>query len=156
MKMIDSIQSQVPTTGRFQRLRQALVGVTTVLLLAASFPSGAAAAGEHEYDAAVTSFRTGRTSEAFGQFMSLANHGDADAARIALFMYNYGNALYGKEWDVLPSAVASWDKLVRDSGTPGRQLPEFQTTVLTPASPAADMAGTRQALARPVQTTRAD
>ena len=130
--MVDSIQSQVPAQGRFQRLRTALVGVTTVLLLAASFPSGAAQASESEYDAAVTSFRAGRTSEAFGQFMSMANHGDVDAARIALFMYNYGHALYGKDWDVLPSAIAAWSDLLRTASATGRQLPAFETTLLMP------------------------
>ena len=114
-------------------------------LLAAHLPSQAAAPVEREYDAAVRSFRAGHLSEAFGQFMALANRGDVDAARIALHMHSYGPVLYGKQWDAGPQNVAYWDTLVRNSGTSARAMPEFQPTVMTPAKSSA-----RPARARPV------
>ena len=114
-----------------QRRRELMAAFAAALLMF-SFPSGAASPVEREYEAAVKSFRTGRTSEAFGQFIDLANRGDVDSARIALFMHSYGAALYGKQWEAGPQEVAYWNTLVRNSGTSARPLPEFQPTVLTP------------------------
>lgn len=102
----------------FPVLRQGLAAATTALLLSASFASSAAPLADREFEQAVQSFHAGRVSEAFGQFAHLASRGDVDAARIALFMSEYGATLYGKHWDVLPSATAYWTQLVRNSGTP--------------------------------------
>lgn len=119
-------QSKAPPAPRQSRwLSPGIVGFITALLLAASFPSGAASLADQEFDAAVRSYRAGRTSEAFGQFQDLANRGDVDAARIALFLSAYGPLLYGKHWDVLPAQAAYWTQLVRNSGTSARAQPEF-------------------------------
>lgn len=114
-----------------KKRREILAAIATALLMV-SLPSGAATPVEREYEAAVKSFRTGRLSEAFGQFIDLANRGDVDAARIALFMHSYGAVLYGKQWEAGPQEVAYWNTLVRNSGTSARPLPEYQPTVLTP------------------------
>ena len=127
--------------GFFARLRQRLNSkracaslAAATLLLACSFPSGAASPVEREYDQAVRSFRAGRLSEAFGRFVELANRGDVDSARVALFMQSYGPVLYGKQWDAGPENAAYWSMLVRNSGTSTRALPEIQQTVLTPGA----------------------
>jgi hypothetical protein len=112
--------------------RRALVAAVASTLLAFSLPSGAASPVEREYEQAVHAFRTGRLSEAFGRFVDLANRGDVDSARVALFMQSYGPVLYGKQWDAGPQNVAYWDMLIRNSGTSARPLPELQQTVLTP------------------------
>jgi hypothetical protein len=117
-------------TGR--SLRAAFTAFVTVLLLGASFPSGAANFVEREYADAVRSFKSGRTSEAFGQFIDLANRGDVDSARIALFMHTYGAVLFNKQWDAGPQDVAYWNSLVRNSANSGRPPMEFQPTVLVP------------------------
>ena len=118
--------------GGARRVRRTFAGFVTMLLLALSLPSGAASPVEREYADAVRSFRTGRLSEAFGQFMAIANRGDVDAARVALFMHMYGPVLYGKQWDAGDQNVAYWTMLVRNSGTSARAMPEFQPTVLVP------------------------
>ena len=105
------------------------------------------ALAQREYDDAVATFKAGRTSEAFGRFMDLANRGDADAARIALFMNQYGTTLYGKYWDVLPRDVDYWQQLVRNSGTAARPVAEFQPLVVGSRKP-----GTRVAVARNTAT----
>jgi len=114
-----------------RRRQGAAVLAATLMLIA--LPAGAANPVEREYEDAVRSFRVGRLSEAFGQFMELANRGDVDAARVALFMHSYGPVLYGKQWDAGPQNVAYWNTLVRNSGTSARPMPEFQPTVLTPS-----------------------
>lgn len=119
--------------GGGRRVRRTFAGFVTMLLLAVSLPSGAASPVEREYADAVKSFRTGRLSEAFGQFMAIANRGDVDAARVALFMHMYGPVLYGKQWDAGDQNVAYWTMLVRNSGTSARAMPEFKPTVLVPS-----------------------
>lgn len=114
-------------------LRHGLAGLVTSLLLAVSLPSGAAPLSDREYDEAVRSFKAGRVSLAFGQFLDLANRGDVDAARVALFMHAYGPSLFGKQWDAAPEHVAHWDRLVRNSSVASSRPPlEFAPTVLTP------------------------
>lgn len=139
----ESHQEQHPPEHR-RGLRRILAGFITMLLLAISLPSGAAAPVEREYADAVRSFRTGRTAEAFGQFTELANRGDVDAARIALFLHSYGAVLFNKQWEADPRHVAYWSALIRNSGTSARPLPEFPVTVLNPGKPK-----TRTAAARP-------
>ena len=91
--------TQNEQTGATRKsVRATLAAFISILLLSASFPSGAQTPIEHEYAQAVQSFRAGRTSEAYGQFIELANRGDVDAARVALFMNGYGASLYGKHW----------------------------------------------------------
>ena len=119
--------------GGARRVRRTFAGFVTVLLLALSLPSGAASPVEREYADAVKSFRSGRLSEAFGQFMAIANRGDVDAARVALFMHMYGPVLYGKQWDAGDQNVAYWTMLVRNSGSSARPMPEFKPTVLVPS-----------------------
>jgi len=116
-----------------KRRRERVAAVAAALLMY-SLPSGAASPVEREYDAAVKSFRTGRLAEAFGQFIALANRGDVDSARIALFMHSYGAVLYGKQWEAGPQEVAYWNMLVRNSGASARPLPEYQPTVLKPGA----------------------
>ena len=93
----------------------------------------AATLAELEYAEAVQTFRAGRTSVAFGQFMALAKRGDVDSARITLFLHAYGPVLYGKQWDVMPSDVEQWNTLVRNSTTAARAMPDFPLTVLQPS-----------------------
>jgi hypothetical protein len=120
--------------AKFERAawRHQCAAVAGALLMVFSLPCAAASPVEREYADAVRSFRNGRLSEAFGQFMEIANRGDVDAARVALFMHSYGPVLYGKQWDAGPQNVAYWSMLVRNSGTSARPMPEFQPTVLTP------------------------
>ena len=139
-----------PTTSR------ALAAIAAATLLACSLPASAASPVEREYDQAVRSFRAGRLSEAFGRFVDLANRGDVDSARIALFMQSYGSALYGKQWDAGPENAAYWSMLVRNSGTSTRALPEVQQTVLTPGAKSQGRPTPVRARATPKIATVAD
>ena len=137
-------------------LRRRFSGFITMLLLAISLPSGAVAPVEREYAEAVQSFRSGRTAEAFGQFMELANRGDVDAARIALFLHSYGPVLMNKQWEADQRHVAYWTLLVRNSGTSARPLPEFQPTVLVPSKARARNSAARPRAASPITHVASD
>lgn len=86
---------------------------------------GTAAEAEADgYEQAVVQYHNGRWADAYGRFIALANEGDADAARTALFMYRYGPQLYNAHWDAMPSEVQRWERLAASSqgrGTPGFQ-----------------------------------
>ncbi|MEJ5990954.1 hypothetical protein WG902_13215 [Ramlibacter sp. PS3R-8] len=103
----------------------------------------AATLAELEYAEAVQTFRAGRTSVAFGQFMALAKRGDVDSARITLFLHAYGPVLYGKQWDVMPSDLDQWNTLVRNSTTTARAMPDFPLTVMQPSKPRSAAAAVR-------------
>lgn len=144
-----------------QGLRQYGRAAVASLLLAAAFgwaPSAQASLGgtlaEHEYAEALQSFRAGKTSVAFGQFMALAKRGDVDSARIALFLHAYGPVLYGKQWDVFPSDVEHWNTLVRNSATTARPMPDFPLTVLQPAKSRQAAVAPRSGAVKNVATAR--
>jgi hypothetical protein len=130
-----------------RKRRRSFAAVIAAMLMMFTIPSGAVSPVQREYDDAVRLFRTGRTSHAFGQFIDLANRGDVDSARIALFLHMYGPVLFGKQWDAGAPDVAYWTMLVRNSGTSARPMPEFAPTVLTPSKPKTPAV---QARARPM------
>ncbi|HEY0418764.1 MAG TPA: hypothetical protein VGC80_04525 [Acetobacteraceae bacterium] len=101
--------------------RFALMTATCLALL---FPALGMAADAQGYDEAVVQYQNGRWADAYGRFIALANEGDADAARTALFMLRYGPQLYNAHWDAMPSEVARWEKLA--ASTQGRSSPVFQ------------------------------
>lgn len=89
-------------------LLRALCAVAAVAALATAGPTQARS---RAFDEAVQQYRAGHLSDAFGRFFALASEGDADAARIALFMHQYGPVLYGRYWDAAPHEVARWQAL---------------------------------------------
>jgi hypothetical protein len=96
----------------------------TTACLALLFPALGMAADSQGYDEAVAQYHNGRWADAYGRFMALANEGDADAARTALFMLRYGPQLYNSHWDAIPAEVSRWEKLAASSQ--GRSSPTFQ------------------------------
>lgn len=95
--------------------RRAALGWTLSAALTALLPPAAAgvinARGGHAAQLqarAVEAFRAGRFPEAYGRFVQLADLGDAEAARLALWMYQRGPTLFGREWDATPDQIADW------------------------------------------------
>jgi len=96
----------------------------TTACLAMMVPALGMAAGADSYDEAVAQYQNGRWADSYGRFLALANEGDADAARAALFMLRYGPQLYNSYWDAMPSEVSRWEQLA--ASTQGRSSPVFQ------------------------------
>lgn len=101
--------------------RVLLITTACVAMLA---PTLGRAAEPDSYDEAVAQYQQGHWANAYGQFMALANAGDADAARTALFMLRYGPQLYKAHWDAMPSEVQRWERLALSPQ--GRSTPVFQ------------------------------
>lgn len=78
---------------------------------------------ERAFAEAVASYRAGRASEAYGRFHKLAQRGDADAARIALFMLRHGPILFGTYWDASTEDVQDFTRLAVTGAQ--RTPPEF-------------------------------
>lgn len=76
------------------------------------------------FQEAVASYRSARYAEAFGRLYALAIRGDADAARIVLFMHGFGPTLYGSHWDLNPEEIQDF----RDISTAQshRRQPAFE------------------------------
>lgn len=96
---------------------------------AASCPTPTVA--ERLHANALASFRQARFPEAYGRFIALADAGHAPAAELALWMYQHGPAVFGREWDTTPEQLAAWSKL---AGQPvqamvARSLPAAVTPV---------------------------
>ena len=73
--------------------------------------AGGALAQQPQFNDAVRDYRQGRWSAAYGQMVALANDGHRDAARIALFMHQYGPLLYAAEWDATEDEVDHWTRV---------------------------------------------
>jgi hypothetical protein len=59
---------------------------------------------------AAESLRAGRYAEAYGRFVTLADEGDVDAARIALVMHRFGPDVFGSAWDASVEQLAEWTR----------------------------------------------
>lgn len=66
---------------------------------------------EQSHAVAVDSFRKSRFPEAFGRFVALADAGHAPSASIALWMWQQGPDLFGKDWDCTPGQLEGWSRL---------------------------------------------
>jgi hypothetical protein len=104
--------------------RFVLMTTACIALLFPALGMAADANTNNAYDEAVVQYQNGRWADAYGRFIALANEGDADAARTALFMLRYGPQLYNAYWDAMPSEVARWERLAASSQ--GRSSPVFQ------------------------------
>lgn len=60
---------------------------------------------------ALASFREARFPEAYGRFIALADAGHAPAAEVALWMYQHGPSVFGKEWDSSQEQLTAWARL---------------------------------------------
>lgn len=102
----------------------------------------AAKAMEREFGEAVEQFKAGKRSLAFGKFIRLANRGDVDAARIALFMHAYGATLWGAHWEADREDIEYWTTLVKNSQTAGRPQPAFEPLQVVQKSKIKQVRGT--------------
>jgi hypothetical protein len=66
---------------------------------------------EAAFNEAMVQHGQGRLSDAYGRFAGLADHGHAEAARIALHMLRHGGKMYGHEWGASQPQIDQWMKL---------------------------------------------
>ena len=97
---------------RMRKALQALAFGLCLIISACSLASAASlerSAGDSAlFDYAVRLYQAGQFPAAYGRFRALANRGDVDAARIALFMLRNGELLYGTKWGTTPAEVSLW------------------------------------------------
>ena len=85
---------------------------TRLVLCALAICAAPSHAGpDSRFNEAAASYRAARYSEAFGRMMALAANGDPDAARIVLFMHQYGPVLYGNYWDLNNEELFAFQEL---------------------------------------------
>ena len=98
------------TTAFFKCLPAALLVLASHAPLAHAQPGGESAMSQKLHANAVASFREGRFSEAYGRLIPLADAGHAPSAELALWMYQHGPAVFGKDWDSTPAQLAAWSQ----------------------------------------------
>ena len=94
-----------------QAIALAAAGGLLFLALGASPAQAQTQAQQKLFAESVQLHYEGRWSAAFGRFTTLANQGDPDAARVALFMHRHGPLLYGTWWDAEPDDLQYWAEL---------------------------------------------
>jgi hypothetical protein len=83
----------------------------------------------------LTSFRQTRFPEAYGRFIALADAGHAPSAQMALWMYENGPSVFGKDWDSSQEQLTAW---ARVAGRPApmmvaREYPKSASVVASRA-----------------------
>lgn len=76
-----------------------------------AFAQQAASVAERLHNNALSSFRQARFPEAYGRFITLADAGHAPSAELALWMYQHGPSVFGKDWDSTQEQLTAWAKL---------------------------------------------
>lgn len=77
----------------------------------AAFAQPAPTAAERVHANAVASFRQARFPEAYGRLIALADAGHAPSAELALWMYQHGPSVFGRDWDSSQEQLTAWAKL---------------------------------------------
>jgi hypothetical protein len=75
-------------------------------------PVRRAQADSADFAEALRLYQAQRWSAAYGRFVTLADRGHADSARIAMLMLLYGRELYQTEWSAAPSQIEQWERAV--------------------------------------------
>ena len=102
-----------------------LFGLTT-LSFAAGLIVTAAVAAHHPkplanqalFDQALAEYKEGRRTAAYGKFVTLADHGDAESARIALMLLRHGQKMHGAGWGASQAQINHWMLLAKQPMAP--------------------------------------
>lgn len=84
------------------------IGPLACLLVALATTGLAAGSGDAQFDEALALYRQARWAGAFGRFCTLADRGNADAARLALLMVRYGPQMHGSAWTASQPQIDHW------------------------------------------------
>jgi hypothetical protein len=104
-----------------QRLTQGLSIGTVAVTVAMGMPSGGNGAEAGRHRAAMAAYQAGRWSEAWVALSSLADQGDAEAARVAALMVRQGPLLFGQRFEASPERQVAWSRLTGiQVGAPAR------------------------------------
>ncbi len=70
-----------------------------------------AAKADSVFAEAMSQYKRGQWSGAYGRFAALADQGHTEAARIALFMLTHGTAMYGSAWGASQPQINQWTRM---------------------------------------------
>lgn len=76
-----------------------------------AFAQSAPGATQRLHADAVTAFREARFPAAYARFIRLADAGHAPSAEVALWMYQHGPSLFGRDWDTTQDQLTAWAQL---------------------------------------------
>lgn len=107
-------------------LNSVFILIATYALLSAAFAAYPAKPADPHYmfQQALEEYKAGRATSAYGKFMTLADAGDPEAARIALIMLRHGPEMYGTAWGASQPQIDHWillaqkpmERIIAESG----------------------------------------
>jgi hypothetical protein len=100
-------------TWAAQGCRRVLVSVVVASLAWVALPAcaGVDPSTQVLFEQALKSLHAGRSAEAYGRFILLADAGHVEAARYALWLYEQGPSRFGSQWDSSPAQLEAWAAL---------------------------------------------
>lgn len=96
----------------------AILLLCAVEAIATTTPATPVTSSDATFKQAMEQHKLGNWSHAYGRFSALADGGDAEAARIALFMLRHGSDMYGLEWGASQPQIDQWTKLALQPNPP--------------------------------------
>jgi hypothetical protein len=102
------------------RSHKAIARFIGTVLIAFAASAANARSDQADFENAMALYRSGKWAGAYGRFCNLADGGHSEAARIALFMLQYGTRLYGSGWTASESQINGW--ILLDSRNPAPLL----------------------------------
>lgn len=109
--------------------------VRALPLVLACLAATPALANDQAFEGALQSYRTGRLSDAYGRMLTLAHKGDPDAARIVLFMGQYGPILHGTFWELTARDATAFRKTAQRPSLRPQPMPNPAGYDNAPSSP---------------------
>jgi len=92
---------------------QVLIGATAVVAVCVALAGPRAESPAVRYRAAMESYQAQQWPQAYEALSTLADDGNASAARVAAMMVRQGPQLFGQRFDVSPERLARWERTMR-------------------------------------------
>jgi hypothetical protein len=94
--------------GRGEIMKNLLISAAGALALTLGAAQASAAGSSAELAYAQSLYQQQKWAGAYGRFANLADHGNAEAACIALFMVSHGPSLYKHAWSATQGQIQLW------------------------------------------------
>lgn len=112
--------AQSRTSRWMDVVAEMLIAVTLLLAIGMALAGMRPSSTAQRYREAMEQYQAREWPEAFETLSTLADAGDAPAARVAALMASEGPALFGQRFAASPERLARWDRTMRGGAAPHR------------------------------------
>ena len=108
MPAVSTIGMHINHIGRDESMKALLISTACALALTLGAAQANAAESGTELAYAQSLYQQQKWAGAYGRFAKLADHGNAEAACIALFMVSHGPSIYKHAWSATQNQIQLW------------------------------------------------